>query len=103
MLRRVELAAAAARIRGGGGGGSSSSSSSGKKIRQERRSRSTQLERGKVSFVFPRKRVKEGEERRKTVFFKCGISRSSVFESNVRLNFDKCWGKKSRCCPGVMR
>lgn len=66
MLRRVELAAAAARIRGGGGGGSSSSSSSGKKIRQERRSRSTQLERGKVSFVFPRKRVKEGEE---SIFF----------------------------------
>lgn len=73
MLRRVELAAAA-RIRGGGGGGSGSSggssrggSSSGKKIRQERRSRSTQLERGKVSFS--QKRGNRGGGKRKTVFF----------------------------------
>lgn len=47
---------------------------------------------GKGEFCFSQKKGKGRGG--KHFFFKCGISRSSVFESNVRLDFDKCWGGK---------
>lgn len=88
MLRRVELAAAA-RIRGGGGGGAAAAekkSQTGKK-RQEHAAGEA-----KGEFCFSQKKGSRG--RKEGIFFLTGISRALVFESNVTLNFDKCWKKK---------